>query len=289
MTPRGSTNDPAMHSGAEHVEGVPPEWARCVRCGYAIVGLRPDGVCPECGLGILASWPQWELRECHGAYIRHLFDELGALHGVASIVGLAALVGVGTTVLSVTVSGDPRMYVLAGGIASACILSGIALGQLFQLIKHLYKHANSNWTYGSSLRRCMKLGVIVIGVGEVVAFVLGLLAFVYASQVGSAVILIGAVLVFAGLGLIHLNGMLYAAFTLERAGDTRRRSTLTDLSWLLPFVGLIGFPFTVFGVLDWWWIAAVGLLGVAIAAATLARRCTCARGVLRSLMESLSH
>lgn len=68
-----------------------PAGVACYRCGYDLVGLAPGERCPECGLDAAASWPVWDVRACHRAYVEHLCAE--AVLARRAAVLLAAAMG----------------------------------------------------------------------------------------------------------------------------------------------------------------------------------------------------
>ncbi len=101
-----------------------PAWMRCVACGYDLAGLSPGGVCPECGIQIPASWPEWDLRDCDRAHVQSLYQGIGHLRHGAVAIAMSLLCGAAAIVLANLPlrSADKHVYV-GVAIAAALVLA----------------------------------------------------------------------------------------------------------------------------------------------------------------------
>jgi hypothetical protein len=80
----GSGGGAPAEAAAGAVVGVVGEHRLCLRCGYDLIGLRVDGVCPECGTPVARSLLGDMLRFSSGEYLRTMHQ--GVFLILASIV-----------------------------------------------------------------------------------------------------------------------------------------------------------------------------------------------------------
>lgn len=263
-----------------------PAWMRCADCGYELAGLPGGGVCPECGLEVPTSWPQWELRRCDRAYVERLHGGIGHLRDAMVAIVLAVLSGVAATALAnSTLPGEDKLVyaVVAIAAALACaIASGIKLAMLTRLLrlevgirdapgaaKHhvLARDASmANWLLAGTL--------LVGGMVLITFFYLGVLVGV-----------VGVLAWLAGSARLFVTGAGFLRDTIERAGGGRSRVVTSYAIELLPYAALGCIILPGLGVVPWWWLAAAVLVALPLAAGHLARRGARARRLLKGLID----
>jgi len=257
----------------------------CHQCRYDLAGLAIGSVCPECGLAIAASWPDWDLREAHAAYTMRLCRELGAIHSVVVCSGLVALSGA-----AVAWAEAPRrsteLQELGFALgAFALFVVGIAtIATGAHLAKIIRRDPNAALTPGGEARKGMVVGATLQAAGVVSAILVAGPISVVQPDLGTLVGMVGVAVWLFGVLVVHVYAHQHALETLRRAGVQTRRTILERAPGLLPLTSLGLLPLAAFGVIHWAWIFAWALFSVALAEAGLALRCARARQVLKELL-----
>jgi hypothetical protein len=270
-----------MHDAHANAPGPLPSPAWCYGCGYNLAGLAPEGVCPECGLAIAASWPVWDLRACHEVYVRHVRGELWWMRWAAALAGLSALaaaLAVGADALAGRWNGAGDAGTLALVVAVLALLA--ATGPLGAFERRWRRHPEPGKRMAGPPRRLARVGwgAVAVGVG-LFALPGGFLAGL-APRAGLALGLVGLVIIAAGAGAVTFAAMRYGRLVLERAGRPVP-PRWHDAAWVaLPLAGpVLALP-ALAGVPPWWCAAAAVPLGVAAAMGALVWRCKRASGAL---------
>ena len=269
-----------MAADPERYQPTPPKGAQCVRCGYALVGLERDGVCPECGTDVSASWPAWALEDCHAAYLDHVRKEFDAI--------MMAVMGASVSFACLAVASffyvlgaDARAWFqvvpFAGmiGVGSLVFLP-LMLASVWQ---QLSRHPNSSLAPGCGPRRSLRLGLLA-GIAVMVAVVVmgGMGPFSMQSGLMACVLGVSAALLWPALGTLR-----YSAAMLHRAGRTSARSWA--MGGLTPALGLL--VLATLGSVGWGmadaWAAFMALAAMLLPVAGLWRRCTAVLGAVRAL------
>ncbi|MEQ9096527.1 MAG: hypothetical protein RIE32_09715 [Phycisphaerales bacterium] len=284
----------------EHADGQPldPAAARlgpdaeplgagvlCYQCTYDLAGLDAGGVCPECGLAIAASWPAWDLRACHRAYVERVRGELGAIRHVAGCWGILALSGA-IVAWAQTMPGPWGMGEQVGAVG-ALVVFGSSIGMLAScagLERRLRRDPNRAVLPGAATRKAVLVGAALLGAGTLAAVLVAPLASVASEDLGLLFAIVGATAWLSGGLIVHVYVLAYALQTLGRAGVRARRAMLEEAPGVLPLAGLALVPFAAFSVVHWAWVVAATLLGVALAAGGVALRCGRAQRVLDGLI-----
>ncbi|OAB61258.1 hypothetical protein AY599_00030 [Leptolyngbya valderiana BDU 20041] len=281
----------------EHADGQPldPSAARldpaaeplgagvlCYQCQYDLVGRVPGEPCPECGLDVAASWPAWDLRQCHPLYVWHVRGELLRIGAAAFIAG-ATLVWLA---IAAFVFGGPWSGDMAFVLVLASGMLGLGFGLFFLPAvgfaeKRLRQHPNHRRTPGARLRRAMEWSMLIFGIGWLGFVTPGLIVGDAGSASGWALLAAGTVVIAVGLSVLFALALTYAGSMLERAGRRGGHGRGEAALGFGPVAGLVLLPLAVFGVISYWWVLSATLAGLAGAAGGLALRCLRARRVLK--------
>lgn len=97
----------------------------CIRCGYSLLGLPVQGVCPECGAPVAESLRGDRFRYSRPSYVR-------ALHAGAFLVELVSLLWIPLAIIAAIMSGLVRTS-FGRGTTLSIVLEGLISGSLIIL------------------------------------------------------------------------------------------------------------------------------------------------------------
>ena len=199
-----------------------PEGALCYRCRYDLVGRAPGQPCPECGLDVAASWPVWDLRQCHPQCVDQAYSELLGVRSVLACVlvgaGAGALAGLGAP----AADAPPIIWSLVVLLLLCCAVAhAAAVPALFGLLLGLRRLRPPATQASGPARRWLVIGVCLAIVLLPAAVVLGLVGL------ASLVLHIGAMLPWSILVLcaaitpLAMASWAHARAVAQRAGRPR--------------------------------------------------------------------
>lgn len=227
-------------------EDAIPSGIACAGCGYELAGLPREGVCPECGLDVPASWPVWDLRRCAKPYLEHVQDELRMLHWAT----LAAWAVLAATAMS---GMSAALELHDGGTAVAAMVFGLlAITALVPLPLFvglaggaLARHPNTRTSPGAEERTRLRLALVIAQIGLWAVLGLALLGMFVLPRMSPVPFFAAATIALAGLGWASIEAMSYAQSTLRRASANTGRHGLL-LSW--------GFALSVLAIVATGWM-----------------------------------
>ncbi len=127
---------------------IDPKALLCESCGYPLVGLEPDGACPECGTDVEASLPQrrpgsaWQRRE-FGGWLTTIADFAGhpregfrrmVIESERSLSLIYASTGVAALLASTPVIAIQSLAWFFGGRGAGLGLTAATIGGLWLLM-----------------------------------------------------------------------------------------------------------------------------------------------------------
>lgn len=235
-----STTEPADTASERLPAGV-----RCYQCKYDLAGRVPGEPCPECGLDVAASWPAWDLRACHPAYIEHLRYEAVQMRRVALVLAVAiglVLVGVATLFAELKYGYQPRASIILMIVGGSTLLFWPVF--LVQLARTVSRRAPLRHMGDGENRRpdegeppSMRWGVWLAGAAVVLG---GPVAAIVSMVVPLAATLLAfTALIFLCIGVANLilNIADARAAIIERTGRPRP-SGLGHVLLVLPWAAL---------------------------------------------------
>ncbi len=270
---RARANDPPM-TAREDSDARPlpsPTW--CYRCGYNLAGLRPEGVCPECGLEVAASWPVWDLTRCHRAYRDQVRAELwwigwsAVLAGIV-VLGFAVSGCIALLAPSASWSDDAHVKVLA-------IAALMGLGFTFPLAmfeRRWRRHPQPGKAMSAGPRRCYLMGLCLVAAGLCFLIFPAAVLSLYSMFFATVVWIMGAIIVVLGCGAVYVAALRYPRLVLVRTGRPPPPHWHDWLWTAAPLLGLAGMVLEATEVLPLGWGSVVFLAPFASAIA-VAWRC----------------
>ena len=159
----------------------------CLRCGYNLRGLDPNGVCPECGTAIGQSTHGDLLRFCDPAWVLTLHS------GMSWIIG-----GIAFSILSAFVVGA---VAASGGAGQAATIAITFLGQLITIVAYWKLTApdpsRSGMDEGFDVRQLVRVTVIAGFVLALLQQIIGELGRIPLTIVSIASGIVGIITFFA--------------------------------------------------------------------------------------------
>lgn len=264
----------------------PPAGARCVACGYELVGLDLAGVCPECGRDVAASWPAMDLRACHRAIIAQDVDELGALFWAAFWIGFGAMAGAAALLLDPLIDGlAAEGY--ARGLISGGVLPGVlfGVGGLVLAARRMRRHANDHLAPGASMRGRVRASVYLLAAGAAIPLAIAAAVREAFQPLGIALAVVALVAGVLGVGIACAATFDYASHILDRAGYEASQSNDAAVDAVVWIGYTAAFASALGGYTPWWWLAVPWLVAIMLTAARATRRCGRALRVLKGLLS----
>lgn len=227
----------------------------CNGCGYALVGLPVDGVCPECGRSVAASLAGDDLRFAPPEYLRSL--ERGARWVqwslVLKVLTFIAGIGVGIALMAVGIPGQMWISTVVKGGLGLGAAAVSALGWWWLSAPDPSRRSGDK---GERPRRLVRVTLVLVVVGslassagEVVQSVMGPTpimvpggggagapATATAMGVGVVGLALGAVALVGNLAWIvqYFAAMTYLAWLTPRIPDEQAARDAKRLMWLGP-------------------------------------------------------
>ena len=219
----------------------------CVGCGYALDGLKEDGVCPECGMPIRRSLSGDLLKDANPAYVESL--DFGAL---------LVYWGLVATVVLWIVRFLVPLFVAVGGLGSFG-LGGFISSYSFQLLTSLvgvavslvslfgwWKLSSPDPRHGlaqqSAARRVLRVCVVLQATCAVFGLLVQGMSGVSAS-LGAALFGLLSAYIFVYIGswiAMFISSMFYLAGLAPRIPNDVIRARAKLYVWLLPVVSIVG-------------------------------------------------
>lgn len=210
----------------------------CIRCSYNLVGLSPQGVCPECGTSVEDSTRGFFLRYSAPEYIQQLRKGLALVLNAILLMIVLAVASI--FVMSVLPPSGVNHIVVewAGLIPAAMSVLGY----------WMYTQPDPKFVGGEqplAARSTLRAAVVVNGVLTLFGAVLSLFSFVGADTVSGALRLLGMV-----VWLVQFFSMMkYTAWVATRLPDAVIQKKSLRYRWLLPVIFLLGMPLFFLGPL----------------------------------------
>lgn len=224
----------------------------CKQCGYALRGLHPSGVCPECGFPIERSLTDDRLEHSGPDYLRSLHT--GVLLIIGGMVGQLAI-----TLLLLTVTIFVIFASFGGGGSlprglEVLMLIGTALGTLVTLVIvvgwWLFSAPDPAYTGrfdGSRARVVVRVSMLCVGLLTILQAVIAMASpsvrqagmgggFGAASIVSMGVNLLTTV----AWGVGYFASMLYLRWLCPRVPDWRAHRFAKTMMWLGPLIYIVG-------------------------------------------------
>ena len=262
-----------------------PEWMVCVGCRYDLAGLPRGGVCPECGLATPAAWPVWDLRACDLAHVVSVIKGVRLVRQAAMAIALAASCGVVAAVLAIVpIPRIDRAVLVAIAIAVAAVFAVGSGFKMAVLNSALRVHDAMRDAPAAASQRALARDAGLAGWVLLATLVLGVGLLITTFYLGIFVAAIGLPLWLICVGSVCVTGSRFLGDTIERAGGSRSSMAASYAIGLLPFAGLGMLLLAMLSLVPWVWLPIATLLGVALGAGGLARRCALAQRVLRELI-----
>ncbi|MBL8757900.1 MAG: hypothetical protein JNK35_05665 [Phycisphaerae bacterium] len=219
----------AAESGVAGAREVVTGKQLCNGCGYALVGLPVDGVCPECGRSVAASLAGDDLRFAPPEYLRSL--ERGARWVqwslVLKVLTIIAGIALGIALMAAGVAGQRWISTVVTGGLGLGAAAASALGWWWLSAPDPSRRAGDK---GESPRRLVRVTLVLVVVGSL------------ASSAGEVVqSVMGPVPVFGPGGTIRGGG----------GGGTGAGTTATATTLGVGVVGLALGALALVGNLAW--------------------------------------
>jgi predicted RNA-binding Zn-ribbon protein involved in translation (DUF1610 family) len=227
--------------GLDGGAGAPSnEEAVCFSCGYSLVGLPREGLCPECGEPVARSYEGDRLVHSAPEYLRKL--HLGVTLILVSVIG-SIIVGFGTGVLGATGYGQAQLLsaILSAGVS---IVSAVGWW-LFSEPDIRLQHYG-----GQNARLFVRVAVLVNAAIALVSFVGTFVSDEFAGatqQIGAGgsgawvLFALGVVLLQLVASAVHFfASMLYLRWLAPRFPDHKLYKDARRFMWVGPLLYTVG-------------------------------------------------
>lgn len=229
--------DPATNGNNDQFVGAIP----CKQCGYALEGLPPEGVCPECGLPIERSLTDDQLRHSSPTYLALLHQ--GVFLILAGIIAqFVMLIGGIFAGFMISMTGNDLAILQAAITVGSLVASGvIAWGWfLFSAPDPAFVGRQD----GSQARVVVRISVVANAVITLLTTVAQLaLPATTAAPATTVVLAIVFVLSLAGLvawAVSFFAAMLYLRWLCPRIPNWRAYRRAKTMMWLGPVLFTVG-------------------------------------------------
>lgn len=225
---------------AAAAERLASEDVPCLRCGYNLRGLTPQGVCPECGTPIARALRGNLLIYSAPEYVAKLH------HGLLCILlAIITLLGGGfllfATMLCIEI-GFPELQWLSSVLANVAILGSVGLSVLSLVGWWLFStpdQAIVGRDTGDTPRKLLRIAVVLTAVVLMIDAVGTLMMYQY---VGFAVLeIIGRLIGWAAWLVQVFASLLYVQWLANRLPNQKIAYLAGTYLWLLPLVYVLGF------------------------------------------------
>jgi hypothetical protein len=243
--PAAEPGTPAAERSSPPAERL-PAGVPCYQCAYELAGLAPEGVCPECGLAIAASWPEWDLRACHRLCVEHVGRELAALQRVGLGLLIATVGGIpAAAAVLVDAHGVDATVLLMVGLPGVVV--GLILVPMFLMLagRTMRRRPDAaglregdGWAAERLTRSRVRTGGWLLAIGLATALPLSALAGLVGYGLAMLVGVAGVLMVSAGMASLAAGVGGLCARMRERAGHAARYRTAI-VAIALPWAALL--------------------------------------------------
>lgn len=236
---------PSISLGTNVTEGK-----SCHKCGYALTGLSPNGLCPECGTPVTDSLRGILLQYASADYLREVRSGLSLyLNGIL----VSIVVGVIGAILGFTA---------AAGMTSMSgvqpIATGLSLIPAIMMLLGFWKYTTPDPGYSgqenpNSARQVARIALIVSAIGTAASTVLQFTGAAAAwtpgmgtggaggAAVGAAAILMLIVTIIGGIASLvqFFAGIRYTKWMFGRVPDAEEQKKCDKYMWMLPLIYIL--------------------------------------------------
>lgn len=226
----------------------------CVRCGYNLLGLRVNGICPECGTPVADSLKGFLLQFSDATYLKTVQSGVGLVLNAILLMIVLSVIGLVAGVAAAS-----------GGVGSqATIQVGLAFGSLVltgMLLLGYWRYSQPDPAYvgmerTDSARSVIRGSVIAMAIISLLSLVIQVMLLL--SFAAADVTIIGIfVAISLALNLLSLVAWLvnfiattrYTRWLAGRIPDAYIVRRTRRYIWLLPVVAIVGAPVLFIGPL----------------------------------------